>query len=73
MSPRASHGPGNQPPERRVRYTLDLDRTQHRFLRLFALDAEVDASKVVRALLTLLEEDAALTKRVLERVSEAQA
>jgi hypothetical protein len=30
---------------------------QHRFLKYFALDQEVDASEVMRGLLSLLEED----------------
>lgn len=53
--------------ERKVRFTLDLTRQQHRFLRRFAFDAEVDASAVLRALLALLEEDERLAKRVLAR------
>lgn len=54
-------------PSRRVRVTVDLAREQHRFLRRFAFEAEVDASSVLRALLGLLEEDAALAQRVLAR------
>ena len=53
-----------------MRYTLDLDRSQHRFLRQFALDAEVDASAVMRALLRLLAEDAALAERVRSMLDE---
>lgn len=45
---------------RRFRFTLDLERGQHRFLKQFALDQEADASKVMRALLWLLEHDAQL-------------
>jgi hypothetical protein len=52
-----------------VRFTLDLARPQHRFLRRFALDAETDASVVVRTLLAMLEEDSSLAKRVLREVS----
>lgn len=54
---------------RPVRFTLDLARPQHRFLRRFALDAETDASVVVRTLLAMLEEDSSLAKRVLREVS----
>lgn len=61
----SSSGRGDRP----VRFTLDLAREQHRFLKLFAVNAETDASVVVRALLTLLAEDAALARRVLRRVS----
>lgn len=50
--------------DNRTRYTLDLSREQHRFLKLFAVDAEVDASAVLRALLRVLEADSILATRV---------
>ena len=53
---------------RPIRYTLDLARDQHRFLKRFAFDAEVDASEVMRSLLSLLEHDHALTARVHDRL-----
>lgn len=58
--------------DRRVRFTLDLARPQHRFLKQFALDAEADASVVLRVLLSFLEEDGTLTKRVLARITELE-
>jgi len=58
--------------DRRVRFTLDLTRQQHRFLKQFALDVEADASNVMRTLLRLLEEDGALAKRVVTRVREGR-
>jgi len=54
--------------ERRIRYTLDLSPEQHRFLKRFAFDAEVDASAIVRALLTELDRDFALAERVRGQV-----
>ena len=57
---------------RSVRFTLDLTRPQHRFLKQFALDVEADASNVMRALLRLLEEDEALAKRVVARLPSAR-
>jgi hypothetical protein len=38
-----------------TRYTLDLETEQHKFLRMFAITNEVEASKVMRGLLFLLE------------------
>ena len=38
-----------------TRYTLDLETEQHRFLRIWAVTHEVNASKCMRALLFLLE------------------
>ncbi len=54
--------------ERRVRYTLDLSPEQHRFLKRFAFDAEVDASAIFRMLLTELGRDPALAARVLDQI-----
>lgn len=44
-------------PQQRVRFTLDLAKEQHKFLKRFALEADTDASVVVRALLSRLERD----------------
>ena len=53
---------------RRIRFTLDLSAEQHRFLKRFALDSEVDASLIARALLTILESDDKVGERVRELV-----
>jgi hypothetical protein len=50
--------------DRRVRYTLDLSREQHRFLKRYALDVETDASVVMRALLALLQNDETVARKV---------
>ena len=52
----------------RVRFTLDLSRKQHRFLKKLAFEEEVNASAVVRALLAQLEEDEALAEAVEARL-----
>jgi hypothetical protein len=51
-----------------TRYALRLPHELHRFLRQYALDHHIDASEVVRALLSLLEQDPALSDRVLDQV-----
>jgi hypothetical protein len=68
-------GESGNPPraERRIRLTLDLTREQHRFIRRFALDAETDASSVLRMLLALLEEDSKLADQVLRRLESKYA
>ena len=53
----------------RVRFTLDLSKEQHKFLKRFALEAETDASAVVRALLLRLEEDETLAKTIEADIS----
>jgi hypothetical protein len=59
-------------PETRVRFTLDLDRDRHRFLKRFALDAEVDAARVMKALLDELRDDHSLADRVRGAVWKAK-
>lgn len=52
-----------------VRISVDLPKEQHRFLRRFALDADADGMRIVRALLSELEEDTRLAERVRDRLS----
>jgi hypothetical protein len=59
--------------EKPVRFTLDLDRDRHQFLKQYAVRIEADASQVVRALLDLLRDDPALIVRVQERVWETRS
>jgi hypothetical protein len=59
-------------PEKPVRFTLDLERPYHQFLKEFATQAEVGASKVMRALLDELRDDPELAARVRNRVWEAK-
>ena len=47
-----------------ARFTVELPRPQHRFLKRFALNEDSDASSVVRALLTLLKEERAVADAV---------
>ena len=47
-----------------VRFTLDLDKEQHKQLKTFALENDVRAAVVVRALLRRLEEDDELRVKV---------
>jgi hypothetical protein len=56
-------GPRPRPPKP-IRYTLDLAPDDHRFLKRFAVDAEVNASVIVRALLGQLRSDPDLAARV---------
>jgi hypothetical protein len=51
-------------PEKPIRFTLDLQRHQHRFLKQFAVEAEVDAARVMRVLLDHLRDDPELAQRV---------
>lgn len=52
-----------------VRISVDLPKEQHHFLRRFALDADTDGMRIVRALLSELEEDAQLAERIRERLA----
>ena len=46
------------------RFTVDLSLSQRKALKLFALEADVDASRVVRTLLELLSGDRAVADKV---------
>ena len=61
-----------QEAERRVRVTVDLTPEAHKALRLFAIEAETDASATIRALLELLHEDESVCARVTARVRRAR-
>lgn len=51
-----------------VRFTLDLTPEQHFFVKKFALDAGIQASTMIRALLYLLEMDEDLANRVIDEI-----
>lgn len=57
--------PTKPPRVRRVRFTLDLDPEQHKALKRFALEADADASEVMRTLLAQLQTDTVLRNAVL--------
>jgi hypothetical protein len=54
--------------EKPVRFTLDLDRDLHRFLKEHAVGIEADASQVLRALLNELRDDPDLAARIRNRI-----
>lgn len=54
----------------RVRITVDLDRDKHRGLRLFAVEAETDASEVVRLLIDRLLRDPGFAEQVHQDLDE---
>lgn len=59
-------------PEKPVRFTLDLDRAHHQFLKDYAVQAEArGAAEVMRALLDELRDDPALASRVRARIWQA--
>lgn len=59
---------GRPRPAKPIRFTLDLAADLHRFLKRFAADAEVDAARVMRVLLTQLRDDPELAARVRAKV-----
>jgi hypothetical protein len=52
------------------RITVDLPRSEHKFLRDFAYDNDTDGMRVVRALLLELRDEPGLSPRVLARMGE---
>lgn len=65
-----SAAPERRPrPEKPVRFTLDLDRDRHQFLKRYTGDIEVrGAAEVLRALLDELRDDPQLAARVRDRI-----
>jgi hypothetical protein len=55
--------------EKTKRITVDLPRSEHKFLRDFAYDNDTDGMRVVRALLLELRDDPELSPRVLGRMA----
>ncbi len=51
-----------------IRFTFDVAREQHRFIKHFVYDSDSTASAVTRALWELVAEDNALAQRVRSRV-----
>lgn len=65
----ATEAPKRPRPEKPVRFTLDLDRDHHRFLKSYAAEIEAKgAAEVMRALLDELRDDPELAVRVRARV-----
>lgn len=69
MSPKvASTTTGNAPDRKVIRFTLDLDFEQHKFLKLFSLENGVQSSVVMRTLLLKLETDKKLREKILNMI-----
>jgi hypothetical protein len=54
----------------RVRITVDLERDTHRALRLFAVEADADASEVVRLLIDRLLRDPGFAEQIRTELDE---
>ena len=66
----AGRGSAGSRREKTKRITVDLPRSEHKFLRDFAYDNDTDGMRVVRALLLELRDDPGLSPRVLARITE---
>ena len=64
--PAASKPPGT------VRFTFDITREQHRFIRRFVLDAETTASAATRELWSLVQDDSALAERLRSLLADRE-
>ncbi len=51
-----------------VRFTIDFDSEQHRFLKLFSLESGVQSALVIRALVYLLEINEDLANAVIREI-----
>lgn len=67
-APRSFKQRERRDPNRTIRYTIDMDREQHRFLKLFAVHNDVSASVIMRSLGYLLETRHDLATLVMETI-----
>jgi len=70
QTPAGGSAAGGGAREKTKRITVDLPRSEHKFLRDFAYDNDTDGMRVVRALLLELSDDPGLSSRVLGRMGE---
>ncbi len=54
-----------------VRFTLDVTRTQHRFIKQFVLESDATPSAATRLLWQLVQEDGTLAERLRAALSRA--
>lgn len=64
-----SIGTSRKKPQKMVRVSVDLPRTDHKYLRDFAYDAESNGMSVMRALLEEMKDDPELADRVQDRLT----
>jgi hypothetical protein len=57
-------------PAKPIRITVDLNTSQHRFLREFCLDTGTKGTAVLRGLLAELAEDEELRSRLMQRLKQ---
>lgn len=69
MSPKVAPTSPDIASDRKViRFTLDLDFEQHKYLKLFSLENGVQSSVVMRTLLLKLETDKKLREKILNMI-----
>lgn len=62
---------GNQdklPKRKTVRFTIDFDSEQHRFLKLFSLESGVQSALIIRSLVHLLEISETMANAVISEI-----
>lgn len=69
MSPKVAPTSPDKASDRKViRFTLDLDFEQHKYLKLFSLENGVQSSVVMRTLLLKLETDKKVREKILNMI-----
>lgn len=60
---------GTQKSQRKtIRFSVDLDQDQHRFLKLFSTENGVQSSVIMRALIYILEVDEKIANRLIDEI-----
>lgn len=51
-----------------IRFSVDLDSDQHKFLKLFSMENGIQSSVIMRALIYQLEIDEELANRIIDEI-----
>lgn len=68
MSVRNTKNKSGTEKRKTIRFSVDLDTDQHRFLKLFSSENGIQSSIIMRALIYQLEVDEDLANRVIDEI-----
>lgn len=68
MSVRSTKSKSGTEKRKTIRFSVDLDTDQHKFLKLFSNENGIQSSIIMRALIYQLEVDEELANRVIDEI-----
>ncbi len=70
--PKAEAGTSDQQSSQVQRFTINLPKAQHRFIRQFALASDSDVSTIIRLLLSRIESDPVFAEEIRNMLDEVK-